>query len=901
MTMKRLLVLTLMALSAASARAYDFSYTYQGKTLFYTITDSYNHCVSVDNPTNGNYYSYVSGDVVIPDSVEYNSTMYAVTNIGYSAFYICDGLTSVTIPNTVTNIGESAFSGCSGLTSVTIPNSVTSIGYQTFYCCRGLTSVTIGNSMTYIGESAFSGCIGLTSVTIPNSVTSIGNYAFYNCSGLTSVAISNSVTSIGNGAFGNCNGLTSVTIPNTVTNIGESAFYGCSGLASVTIPNSVTYIGINVFSYCTGLTSIVVEEGNTHYDSRDNCNAIIQTDLNLLVQGCNTTIIPGTVTAIGTHAFSCCSGLTSITVPNSVTNIGQYAFSNCGGLTSVTIPNSVTSIGNHAFYNCGGLTSVSIPNSVTSIGISAFNSCSGLTSVTIPNSVTSIGYSVFSNCSGLTSIYCKATIPPMLDGNIISYNYSYSPQFYVPCESISAYQNATIWSNYYSDIHGMPFDLNYTYTFLSIDDSMGTVNIGTMDCDSNITVTAMANMGYQFNGWSDGGTGNPRTFHLTSDTMVTAIFDYITYIVTGQPNNATRGIVTGSDTVYYGDTVTLTAMPNYGYYFQRWQDNNTENPRTVVVTQNKTYTAYFLPNSYTVTVHSADSSQGSVNGSGNSNYMSNRTIRAIPTTGYHFSHWSDGDSNAIRSIIVTQDTVLTAFFEINSYTLTVLPNVESLGTVTGSGTYTHGTEVPITATAAQGNRFDRWNDDNLLASRTVTMTSNLQLVAVFLPVDTLLVHDTTIIHDTTYIDVFVHDTTIVTDTVTQTEFVSVHDTTFVPMHDTTFIDVFVHDTTIVTDTLWLTEYDTLWLHDTIIIHDTVYITEEGIDGVDALNAKVYSSDGRIVVEGADGHWVTLYDVTGRVLATKQDNYSPLCFDAPASGTYMIKIGAYPARKVVVIR
>ena len=857
-----------MALSAASARAYDFSYTYQGKTLFYTITDSYYHRVSVVTPLSGNYYSYVFGDVVIPDSVEYNSTMYAVTSIGWSAF-----------------------NNCSGLTSVTIPNSVTSIGSSAFYYCSGLTSVTIGNSVTSISSNAFFGCSGLTSVTIPNSVTSIGNYAFYSCSGLTSV-----------------------TIPNSVTSIGDFAFSGCSGLTSITIPNSVTGIGSQAFLSCSGLTSIVVGTGNSHYDSRNNCNAIIQTDLGLLIQGCQNTIIPEGVTAIGNYAFSKCTGLTSVTIPNSVTSIGDYAFfscsgltsvtignsvtsigndafNNCSGLTSVTIPNSVTSIGSSAFYDCSGLTSVTIPNSVTSIGDNAFYDCSGLTSVTIPSSVTSIGNSAFYNCSGLTSVYCKATTPPALGNS--GFFISSSLQFYVPCSSVSAYQSASNWSGYSSRIHGMLFDPDFSYTFLSDNDSMGTVNVGTLDCDSNISVTAMANMGYQFNGWSDGGTGNPRTFHVTGDTMVTAIFDYITYIVTGQSNNTARGIVTGGDTVYYGDSVTLTATPNYGYHFQRWQDNNTENPRTVIVTQNRTYTAYFLPNSYTVTVHSADSSQGTVNGSGNSNYMSNRTIHAIPATGYHFTHWSDGDSDATRSITVTQDTVLTAFFEINSYTLSVLPNVETFGTVTGSGTYTHGSLATVTAIPTQGNRFDHWSDDNLLASRTVTMISDLQLVAVFMPVDTMFVHDTTFIHDTTYIDVFVHDTTIVHDTSYVDVPYPVHDTTIVTMTDT----ISIHDTTTVfqTDTLWL--HDTVYLHDTIYIHDTIV----GVDEVDAINAKIYTNNGHIVVDGAESNTVWLYDVNGRILAIKHDEYSPLRFDVPVSGAYLVKIGNYPARKVVVIR
>ena len=224
---------------------------------------------------------------------------------------------------------------------------------------------------------------------------------------IANAIIENGVTSIGNRAFYYCSELISVTIPGSVTSIGDRAFQYCSSLTSVNIPNSVTSIGSGAFCACSGLTSIVVEEGNSVYDSRDNCNAIIKTEYDELIVGCQSTIILNGVKSIGRVAFCDCSGLTSVNIPNSVTSIGEYAFRGCSGLSSVTIPNSVTSIGRTAFAVCSGLTSITIPNSVTSIDEQAFAVCSGLTSITIPNSVTSIGGSAFSGCSGLTSV----TIP----------------------------------------------------------------------------------------------------------------------------------------------------------------------------------------------------------------------------------------------------------------------------------------------------------------------------------------------------------------------------------------------------------------------------------------------------------------------------------------------------------
>ena len=280
-------------------------------------------------------------------------------------------------------------------------------------------------SVTSIGEWVFAYCSGLTSVTIGNSVTTIGSSAFRECSGLSFVTIGNSVTSIGQSAFEYCSGLTSVTIGNSVKSIGEYAFGGCSGLTSVTIPNSVTSIGQSAFVNCSGLTSITVESGNTVYDSRENCNAIILTSTNELIVGCKNTVIP-----------------------NSVTSIGQGAFSGCSGLTSLTIPNSVTSIGDGAFSFCSGLTSITIPNSVTSIGWIVFKMCTALTSVTIPNSVTSIGEEAFFRCSSLTSVTCLAENVPTTDSYAFYKSNIGNATLYVPAGSVAAYQVAAPWKDF---------------------------------------------------------------------------------------------------------------------------------------------------------------------------------------------------------------------------------------------------------------------------------------------------------------------------------------------------------------------------------------------------------------------------------------------------------------------
>ena len=410
----------------------------------------------------------------------------SVTTIGVEAFNCASGLLSLTIPSSVTSIGHNAFEACRDLVHVycnaeNVPTTDADafenvdIGrYVTLHVPAGsveayqaaapwngfnkvvalstnipdveilgiyynLNEETLTAEVTKNPNGPYSGDLivggGIWYDSRLYSVTSIGKDAFALNGGITSVKILEGVTTIGEGAFGYCPYLTSVTFPSSLTSIGEAAFFDCERLASVMIPASVNSISDNSFRWCKSLASIQVEDGNTKYDSRNNCNAIIETRNNTLISGCKNTMIPNSVTSVGAFAFEGISGLTSLTIPNSVTSIGAWSFSYTG-LTSLDIPASVTTIDNDAFTNCSSLASIQvdegntvfdsrdnsnaiietatntlirasnttvIPSTVTTIGYRAFGG-SGITSVTIPSSITSIEYMAFTDCKDLESI-----------------------------------------------------------------------------------------------------------------------------------------------------------------------------------------------------------------------------------------------------------------------------------------------------------------------------------------------------------------------------------------------------------------------------------------------------------------------------------------------------------------
>ena len=441
----RKLMLIAVLLTSSHAFAYDFRATNSdGVTIYYNITSPSNLEVEVT------YYgiSSYSGDIVIPETVNYNNRTYTISSIGTRAFQGESQLTNISIPNTVTSIGTYAFYNCSSLTSVTIPNSVTSISEEAFYNCTGLTSVTIGNSVTSIGNYAFCNCNGLTSITIPNSVTSIGTRAFASCRGLTSATIGNSVTSIGVLAFDGCSGLTSVTIGNSVTSIGDDAFWGCNIKKAIWLTNTppkgytklsskVNYVANNQYTSLSNVTiypylSSMFEVGGIKYvpvsPSERTCDAIdcaYDSILNINIE--NTVSFKGiemTVKNIkpytcysnkniksvklnyngnvGGYAFYGCSALKTLTV--NANNIGNYAFSESATEGSAVFDINAKTLGDYSFYGCIKVESITLIDGLISIGNNAFENCSSLKEMVIPNAVTSMGEYSFSGCSSLKNV-----------------------------------------------------------------------------------------------------------------------------------------------------------------------------------------------------------------------------------------------------------------------------------------------------------------------------------------------------------------------------------------------------------------------------------------------------------------------------------------------------------------
>ena len=454
--LKHVVLLVLLAFGLTQLNAQTFTYG----DLIYEVNYG-GASVTVLEHVDG---TDATGTLTIPDYVVYDGNNYAVTIIDGYAFSYCRGLEGALIlPNNLEEIGDDAFDYCGFTGVVTIPASVEWIGYTPFYGCDGIEGFVVDpanedfdsrdNCNAIIKKYNDELIVGCKNSTIPDGVVSIADDAFNRCSGLTSI-----------------------TIPSSVTEIGGWSFW-FTGLTSINIPASVTYIGTNPFGGCAELTEITVESGNTVFDSRNGCNAIIRTSTNELVAGCQNTVIPDDVTRIGDNAFYYCSTLTGeLVIPENITSIGGYAFERCTGLTgSLIIPNTVVELGESAFAYCTGFdgtltlsesltfiggwtfeecggfkSSLVIPNLVTEIGSSAFEGCHGFEgTLTLSKSLEYVGGFAFASCSGFTEAVILAETPPTLD--MFPFGGFGSNKLIVPCGCVSVYENSD-WSEQFTNI-----------------------------------------------------------------------------------------------------------------------------------------------------------------------------------------------------------------------------------------------------------------------------------------------------------------------------------------------------------------------------------------------------------------------------------------------------------------
>ena len=722
-----------------------------------------------------------SGNVIIPDTVQYTSIKYAVTAIGEGAFSGNESLKTVSIPVSVTSIGEYAFTGCDSLNAITVASANTA-----FLSLSGvLYSKDTTRLLQYpIGASAIS-------YTIHDSVRVIGKAAFAFDTKLTHIIMPDGLRTIEEEAFLECIALVDADIPDKDTLIGSAAFSGCVALKTIYIGKAVKTIGNYAFTDCDSVITITVDPANLYYV--DVSGVLFTKDTTLLImypigRTSTTYTIPSQVVRVGDNAFANCRYIATIYFGgNLVTRIGTNAFRECINLRRVGasgFPASLQAIENNAFQGCRSLDTISLGSAIVAIGGNAFSECTALRNIvvnasnpryaasngvlftknidtlllypagrtntsyqipasvkriedaalaycrylqtlTIDSNVISMGEGVFYMDTNLTQMTVKAKTVPQATGSTFLSTPNTIP-IYVTCGLESNYMSDPFW-NYFTGITSVQA---YTFAANSSNTAFGNVYVTQVPtCLNNNTAiaTAYPESGYGFQKWNDNDTTNPRTIALTANTAITATFAKLYYI--SVLSSSIYGVTDGTGAYLNGSTAVLQANASSGYRFSQWNDGNTQNPRTITVTRDSTFTATFIVG-YTATVLSNDTNWGTVSGDGG--YVQNQSviIQAYPKGQNTFVQWSDGNTQNPRTFTITKDTAFTAIF-VGVYTLTANSDNISQGTVAGGGNYQYQTQALMTASANTGYQFREWNDYNTQNPRTVTLTSDTSFTAYF--------------------------------------------------------------------------------------------------------------------------------------------------------------------------
>lgn len=574
--MKRIIcIIATMLIVCPTIWAYDFSIiSSDGIPRYYTITSS--TTVEAASPhINGGWGSSnqkPSGALIIPSHVIYQNDTFLVTGIGFWAFGECPNITSVTIPSTVKYIDRWAFWGCSNLVTIVFPSTPVYVEHFAFHG-TGWYSNQPFDQLIYLGNTLYKykGCTRKSedySINIPSNTNSIAGGAFS----------SDSYWGPDTGSF---SPLVSVSIPSSVKYIGGGAFNGCK-LAYINLPDSLEYIGSGALSN-TKINSITippkVKSISGAFTNNDSLTTIIILAEHLQVDS-------------AMHAFA-------IT-----------PFLNCPNLKKVIIGNNVTCIIDNLFNGCSGLDTIIIPNSVRTIGYMSLRGCTGLKSLTIGEGVDSISPFAFANLDSLEELNYNAvnctTFPPLGCNTNFHLNIGGNVRK-IPNNFLSNCTN-------FSDSITLPYGLRYigTFAFCSTG-ATGKIDIpATVDSIGSATFMSCQNITgivcrRQTPPVIEGIMGS---YNLPLEVPCGSIAEYqsapiwhnyssITGFgcdntIVGEANDPNAGSVLGSGTYSYGETVTLTAIPNNGYQFDHWQDGNTDNPRTITVTSDATYIAYFV-------------------------------------------------------------------------------------------------------------------------------------------------------------------------------------------------------------------------------------------------------------------------------------------------------------------